>query len=101
MTAFERIACQTALAEMLRKSHFDICTVDQILKVTGTIAPRRTYEALRLLHCIHYSAMPPELLKAIPDMLAEVFNGPLLDVPGINFVSDSKTGLPRLAINQH
>jgi hypothetical protein len=100
VTTFERLAIQTALEKMLHGNYFDICTVDNVLKITRTVPDGRVYNALRLLHCIHYRDMPRELLVEIPGMLAEVFRGPLLEVPHLNFVSDSADGRPRLVVRQ-
>lgn len=101
MTPFERMACETALRKLLQGEHFDICTVRQILAVTKTVPPRGSLEALAPLHCVKYSDMPRELLEQIPAMLAEVFRGPLLDLPGLNFVNDQASGRPTLAVTRH
>lgn len=58
MTEFEKQAVVIALKKMFQGSHFDICTVDNCLKITGAIAPTADYNALRALHCVHWSDMP-------------------------------------------
>lgn len=98
LTRIELLAVQTSLKTLLEAKHFSICTVDSILAVTRTVPNGRAYKALRLLHCIDYADMPRELLEELPDLLAEVFRGPMLNVPGINFANDAKTGRPTLRI---
>jgi hypothetical protein len=72
MNAIQLLAAQTALKHMLAGSHFSICTIDQILKVTGGVPNADDYETLRLLHCIHYQDMPPELLRELPAVVKRV-----------------------------
>ena len=99
MNAIERLTCQAALAKLLSDPQFSICTVDNILKVTQTVPDGRLYRALSLLHCVNYRDMPPELLQELPGMLAQIFKGPLLEVPGINFTVD-KAGKPALSVTR-
>lgn len=75
MNEIDRLVIATAMRTMFEKPYFDICTVDQCLKVAGVVAPRKTYERLRALHCISFAAMPRELLEAIPGMVRECFDG--------------------------
>lgn len=96
----ELLAVQTSLKNLLEAKHFSICTVDSILQVTRTVPDGRAYKALRLLHCIDYADMPRELLEEIPNLLAEVFRGPMLNMPGINFANDARTGRPVLRISE-
>ena len=66
MNAFEIEAVRTALQNMQSKGYFNICTIDQILKVTGGVPDPRDYEALRLLHCVNFRDMPHALRLALP-----------------------------------
>lgn len=75
MTDLTKMVIATAMRKMFEQRHFDICTVDQCLKVAGIIPPKQTYELLRTLHCVDYGAMPRELAEKIPSMLNECFSG--------------------------
>lgn len=54
---------------MLTNGHFNICTVDSILKLTGGIPPREAYDALRALHCVEYRHMSQRLRLELPRLL--------------------------------
>lgn len=99
MTAFERLAVETALRKLFSQRYFSISEIDSILKVTGTVAPARVMNSLRLLHCVDYGEMPRELLEELPQMVAEALRGPLLDLPRLNLTSDPATGRPRLLVH--
>lgn len=60
---------RTALRVMWDKGYFDICTIDNILKVTGGIPDRKNYDALRLLHCVHFKDMSRNLRLELPRMV--------------------------------
>lgn len=96
LTTFERMALQTALKNLFDAGHFSICTIDNMLKVTRTVPNGRVYQSLRLLHCVDYKDMPPELLRELPNMVAEIFKGPLLEAPGMNLVFDERANRPRV-----
>lgn len=70
-----KLAIATAFRKMFSQSYFDICTVDQCLKLAGVIAPRKPYQILHTLHCVHYSDMPRELAEKIPELLRQCFDG--------------------------
>ncbi|HKV75748.1 MAG TPA: hypothetical protein VJN95_14600 [Gemmatimonadales bacterium] len=56
---FSRQAVTVAILRMFRPDgYLDICTIDQCLKVVNVIPPREDYEALRVLHCVHWKEMP-------------------------------------------
>ena len=99
MNDIERLSIQAALKKMIDCQYFDITTIDQVLKVTKTVPNGRLYDTMRLLHCIHYRDMDPELLEQLPMMLAEIFKGPLLELPGINFVAGAN-GRMQLSITR-
>jgi hypothetical protein len=100
MQNFEQLAIQAALKKLLSQDYFDICTVDKILAVTRSVPDGKVYRSLHLLHCVNYMDMPRELLEELPMLLAEVFRGPLLDMPGMNFVIDNKSKRPSLAVTK-
>jgi hypothetical protein len=75
MDQLTQVAVATAMRKMFDNKWFDISTVDQCLKLAGVIAPTKPYQTLRVLHCVHYSDMPRELLDALPGLLRECFGG--------------------------
>lgn len=95
MNAFEQLTVSIALDRLFKEKYFNICTIQKVLDVTGTVPDGRTMRALSLLHCVNYSDMPRELLQQLPDMVAHALNGPAMEISGINFVFDSKTQMPR------
>jgi hypothetical protein len=50
-----------AIKDLFTGDSFSICDVDNLLKVTGTRIPQTDYDQLRLLHCIKYAAMTPDI----------------------------------------
>lgn len=70
-----RTVIGVALQKMFNGGYFDICTVDKCLKLAGVIAPKREYDLLHALHCVHFRDMPPELARRVPDMITACFNG--------------------------
>lgn len=98
LDAFQKAACLAALNKLFSDDHFNICAVDSILKVTRTIPDGKTYDALRLLHCIRYKDMSRDLLEEVPNAVARCLQGPLLSLPGVNFGSDANSGRPVLRV---
>lgn len=73
-------ACKHALAKMMSGGHFSICTVDEILKVTGGVPTKEDYEALRLLHCVNFRDMSQALRMEFPRLLERVLSSPSMEV---------------------
>jgi hypothetical protein len=74
MDELQKMAINCAIRDMMRKGYFSICVIDQILKMTGGIPDKRDYEVLRLLHCINFVDMQPELLRGLPLIMNRVIN---------------------------
>lgn len=66
MDELKVMVATTALKDMLQKGWFSICTIDSINKVTKHIPDREAYDMLHALHCVHFSDMPPELVRGMP-----------------------------------
>lgn len=62
-------AARAAIAKMFESGHFSICTIDQILKMTGGIPPKHEYEVLRTLHCVEFKSMSQRLRLELPRLL--------------------------------
>lgn len=60
-----------ALNELFTKKHFNICALDSVLEVMNGTDRSEAYKLLRTLHCVDYSAMPPELRERIPALVNE------------------------------
>ena len=71
MTHIEELAVKTALNQMLKKGHFDICTVRDVAKIMNVNPDGKAYDMLHALHCIDYGRMPQELREAIPSLIRE------------------------------
>ena len=79
MNAIETLVAKTALKKMMEQGYFCICTIDNILKMSGGIPNPRDYQMLRTLHCINYKDMPSALLNELPNMIRRVVESPALD----------------------
>jgi hypothetical protein len=77
------LVIKTALAEMLKKGHFDVCTIRNIGEMTGIVPDRDAMTQLTLLHCMDYSRMPAELRKELPNIIHRALCGIDLDVEAI------------------
>jgi hypothetical protein len=73
------MVANTALKKMLKSGHFSICTIDDILKLTGSVPRGQDYNLLHALHCVDYKDMPPELLRGLPLLLQRVLGSERLD----------------------
>ncbi|QEG09158.1 hypothetical protein CPT_Phriendly_006 [Vibrio phage Phriendly] len=71
------MAANTKINKMLNKqSFFSICAISETLDVMGMRAQcGESYKALKALHCIEYDDMPRELVKALPELISNVFSG--------------------------
>lgn len=61
------------LKGMEKQGWFSICDFNEILEfldICGNGHP--AYQTLRMLHCVHFKKMSPELRDRIPDLIAEV-----------------------------
>lgn len=65
---------------MMQSGWFSICTIDDILKVTGAVPAREDYNALRLLHCVSFMDFPPRLRLEFPQLLERVLSSPSMDL---------------------
>lgn len=88
MSDLKVMAAEAALKKMVQSSHFSICTLDTIIKMMDVKPDRDAYSILHTLHCVDYNQMRPELLQALPDLIATVLRSPSLEASRINIVSD-------------
>jgi len=71
MSEIQDAIAMTALNNMFKKGHFDICTIDAVAKVMGVHPSGHEYIMLRALHCIDYKDMPKEVFEALPEMVRQ------------------------------
>ena len=74
LSALELGALRTAMQRLLDPNrYFDICAFDQMRKVYGAEIASRDLEALRLLHCVNWSAMDPATRVAAKAVVLDTF----------------------------
>ncbi len=79
ITELEVELIRAALRKMKKKGYFDICIIDDILKITGGVPNSRDYDQLRILHCVDYSDMSPKLAQLLPAMIKNVIESPTFE----------------------
>lgn len=89
MDEIKMMAAEAALRKMVSGNYFDICTIDNIIKMLELIPDRTVYSVLKSQHCVHYNQMPDRLLKQLPELIAAVLASPAFDASRINLVSAS------------
>ena len=72
----QKLSALTSLNAMMRKPYFDVCTVDTVIKMLGTVPDRTAHDMLRSLHCVNWSDMPIELRDAVPKLIERCCNVP-------------------------
>ena len=71
---FTRQAIATSLKKMFSQGYFDICTIDNCLKLAKITPPCGQYEALRVLHCVHYNDMDSEFREQLFNRVMALFS---------------------------
>jgi hypothetical protein len=72
LDAIQVMATKAAVNKMMQDGYLSICTIDNILKMTGGIPNRKDYDLLHMLHCVKFMDMDPELLRGLPVILQRV-----------------------------
>ena len=70
------LSALTTLNNMLKARHFDICVIDSVIKILGTVPDSRAYNILRPLHCVNYMDMPRELRDELPSLIERCIEEP-------------------------
>lgn len=87
MTEFQARSVVDSINRMFRGHHFDICTVDSCMRITGAIRSN-DYDALRLYHCVHFNTLDQKtkehIFRSTIEMICNVD-----EFPAIRFVSRS------------
>jgi len=79
MNEFHRRAAIISLKTMFASNHFSICTIDNIIKLTGCLPDPRDYQALRALHCVNWIDMGAEMRNLVMMKVGQIFEQPGLD----------------------
>lgn len=101
MSPLEQEAAKAALKKMFDGSYFDICTIDQILRMSGGIPPAKEYKILRTLHCVNWRDMSPALRIELPRVIQLVLESqPMVsDVEMILSPSNISKGTKQIGLN--
>ena len=81
---------QTALKDMFKGGHFNICNIDKCLKIAGTVADQETYEMLSALHCVDFKAMGIDVRQWCFEATLNLFDNTGFDLEMVNGVLQQK-----------
>ena len=101
MDPFRAEAIRLSLRRMFAPDHwFCIIDVQNCLKSAGIAAPQSEMDALRTLHCVHWSEMTPEMRAEVMSRTLALFSLPDmdfgdLDVPVLGSHPEASTSLFR------
>lgn len=76
---FRTIAYDKLLADFIKSTkmgHFNICFLRETISLFGGkvhYTVEETFDNLRMLHCVDYKNIPPDILQTLPEMITEVF----------------------------
>ncbi len=82
-------ACKVALKKMFEGSHFDICTILNLAKLTNTIADRETMATLQAIHCCNWTDMTPEFRNWVFETVLTMFSSNGFNLNKIDFKSNN------------
>lgn len=54
------------LKTMFQKEYFDVCLLDSMAATIGGTLPSQMKDAFRVLHCVHYTDMHPDIRAELP-----------------------------------
>ena len=91
MSQLKILAAEAALKKMAQSSHFSICTIRTIVEMLNLKPDREAMSILATLHCVDYNQMRPELLQALPELIATVLQSPSFDAFRLNIISDGRS----------
>lgn len=71
---FKRQAVAISLKKMFEPTHWlDICTIKEGLELLQIVPPAGQIEALRMLHCVHWSKMEPDFRQQVFQRIMALF----------------------------
>ncbi len=66
-----RLVAEAAINRLFTERHFSICSLDELIKLTGAQRGSDAYRLLRPLHCMDWADMTPELRERVPLLVRE------------------------------
>jgi len=95
LDSFQQQAATVAVKKMFQGSYFSICDLDALITLIGCILPTKDYQALKCLHCVQWSDMPPELRNVVMERVVGIlqssgFDTEVLDGKVLKFRSELK-----------
>ena len=90
MENLEKEVIKTALKKMFKGGHFSICTIDNCLKVSGTIADKSIYLKMSALHCVNFGDMSEDLRKWLFENTVLLFNNNGFDLSVFDIMQEPK-----------
>lgn len=90
---FQAKACVVALQKMFNSNYFDICTLNAVADTLGrrALLCGRDYEALRALHCVHWSDMGRDMSRSVKEKCLELL---AIETSVIDMVDEVKPEAP-------
>lgn len=67
----KQLVAQQAISRLFTDSHFSVCRLDEVIKLTGAQRDSEAYRLLRALHCVNWSDMEPALRERVPLLVRE------------------------------
>lgn len=99
MSPMETQLVLLALERMFRPTaFFDIVLVRTACDLAGVVLPKRTEDTLRLMHCVHWSEMPPDARQAIFDTVTALFAEKPLDLSPLQALFAPPVTEPAVAV---
>ena len=71
----KRATVLAALNDMVKRGHFNVCTLDKCAEILGIqLKGSEPYKLLSALHCVDFAGMPPNVRKAVPEWIRQCLN---------------------------
>lgn len=75
MDEFRKLAIEEAVNKLFREKHFNICTLDEIIELSGVTPNHGIRKELRVFHCKDYADMSPRVRQLIEQKVVECLRG--------------------------
>jgi len=93
MNTFQEETVRIALKKMFKDGHFNICTIDKCIRISGIHVPKEEYDCWSALHCVDYKKMEvnfqKELFESVIFRFAQI---PVFDFEKLDKVLLGTTG---------
>jgi hypothetical protein len=84
MDSMKKEATRLALVNLFKGTSFNICTIDNLMKLNNIIPDPEVYNMLKVLHCINYSEMHGAFRKDLFESVLQLFKSGGFDVDDID-----------------